>query len=157
MPLRTTGVQAIRGPGSEIPRQLILQACAEEDDCATVFSMRSGTALVIKGDLKAGEDVTIDGLFEGTIDLQGHHLIAVAGARVRAAVTARTVTIDGYLEGHITAERVDIGPNATVEANVIARHFALEEGAHFRGAVNTERARAAGNIARHRQLQGKMS
>jgi cytoskeletal protein CcmA (bactofilin family) len=112
--------------------------------------MRSGTALTIKGELKASEDVLIDGLFEGTIDLEGHHLVMSAGARVLASVSARTVTIDGHLEGHITADRVDIGPNATVEANVITRHFALEEGALFRGAVNTERARAAGTIARHR-------
>jgi cytoskeletal protein CcmA (bactofilin family) len=112
--------------------------------------MRSGTALVIKGELIASEDVMIDGLFEGTIDVKGHHLVAGAGSRVRAAVTARTVTVDGHLEGHITADSVDIGPNATVEANVIAKHFALEEGAQFKGAVNTERARAAGYIARHR-------
>jgi cytoskeletal protein CcmA (bactofilin family) len=45
--------------------------------------MRSGTALIIKGDLKAGEDVTIDGLFEGTIDLQDHHLVAGTGSRAR--------------------------------------------------------------------------
>lgn len=108
-------------------------------------------ALRIKGELTASEDVLIDGFFEGTIDVKGHNVIAAAGARVRAAVTARTVTVDGYLEGHITAESVDIGPTATVEANVIAKHFALEEGAQFKGAVNTERARAAGNIARHRQ------
>jgi cytoskeletal protein CcmA (bactofilin family) len=113
--------------------------------------MHSGMALRIKGELTASEDVLIDGFFEGTIDVKGHNVIAAAGARVRAAVTARTVTVDGYLEGHITAESVDIGPTATVEANVIAKHFALEEGAHFKGAVNTERARAAGNIARHRQ------
>jgi cytoskeletal protein CcmA (bactofilin family) len=113
--------------------------------------MRSGMALRIKGELTASEDVLIDGFFEGTIDVKGHNVIAAAGARVRAAVTARTVTVDGYLEGHITAESVDIGPTATVEANVIAKHFALEEGAQFKGAVNTERARAAGNIARHRQ------
>jgi len=113
--------------------------------------MRSGTALVIKGELIASEDVMIDGLFEGTIDLKGHSLVAAAGSRVHAAVTARTVTVDGYLEGHITADSVDIGPTARVEANVIAKHFALEEGAQFKGAVNTERARAAGSIARHRQ------
>lgn len=113
--------------------------------------MRSGTALTIRGELSASEDVVIDGLFEGSIELKGHNLVAGAGSRVRASVTARTVTVDGYLEGHITAESVDIGPTATVEANVIARHFALEEGAQFKGAVNTERARAAGNIARHRQ------
>ena len=113
--------------------------------------MRSGTALVIKGELIANEDVMIDGLFEGTIDLKGHSLVAAAGSRVHAAVTARTVTVDGHLEGHITADSVDIGPTATVEANVITKRFALEEGALFKGAVNTERARAAANIARHRQ------
>lgn len=118
--------------------------------------MRSGTALRIKGELSAGEDVMIDGFFEGTINLQGHHLVAAEGSQVMASVTARTVTVDGHLEGHITADSVDIGPKATVEANVIAKHFALEEGALFKGAVNTERARAAGSIARHRQLSGKV-
>lgn len=113
--------------------------------------MRTGTALIIKGELTADEDLTIDGSFEGTIDLQGHHLVAAAASRVRASVTAGAVTLDGHLEGHITADSVDIGPTASVEANVVARHFAIEEGAHFKGSVNTERARAAGNIARHRQ------
>ena len=112
--------------------------------------MRTGTAIVIKGELTADEDLTIDGLFEGTIDLQGHHLVAAQASHVRAAVTAGTVTVDGHLEGHITADSVDIGPAANVEANVITRHFAIEEGAHFKGSVNTERARAAGNIAKHR-------
>ena len=60
--------------------------------------MRSGMALRIKGELTASEDVLIDGFFEGTIDVKGHNVIAAAGARVRAAVTARTVTVDGYLE-----------------------------------------------------------
>jgi cytoskeletal protein CcmA (bactofilin family) len=113
--------------------------------------MRTGTAIIIKGELTADEDLTIDGLFEGTIDLQGHHLVAAAASRVRASVTAGAVTLDGHLEGHITADSVDIGPTATVEANVIARHFAIEEGAHFKGSVNTERARASGSIAKHRQ------
>lgn len=113
--------------------------------------MRSGIGLVIKGDLSAGEDVTIDGTFEGSIDVPGYRVITAAGSRVRAAVTAGTVTIDGHLEGHIIADTVDIGPTATVDANVLTKRFALEEGARFNGAVNTERARAAGNIARHRQ------
>jgi cytoskeletal protein CcmA (bactofilin family) len=113
--------------------------------------MRSGTGLVIKGDLSAGEDVTIDGMFEGSLDLPGHRLVTAAGSRVRAAVTAGTVTIDGHLEGHITADTVDIGPHAIVDANILTKRFALEEGAKFNGAVNTERARAAATIARHRQ------
>jgi cytoskeletal protein CcmA (bactofilin family) len=116
--------------------------------------MRSGTGLTIKGDLTAGEDVTIEGLFEGSIEVPGHRLTTGAGSRVRAAVNASTVTIDGHLEGPIIADTVDIGPTATVDANILTKKFALEEGARFNGAVNTERARAAGNIAKHRQRAG---
>ena len=36
--------------------------------------------LRIKGDLSAKEDLTIDGSFEGAIDLPGHHLIIAAGS-----------------------------------------------------------------------------
>jgi len=112
-----------------------------------------GTAtggLTIKGDLTAREDVTIEGSFEGSIDVNGHHLMTTAGSHVHAAVSARVVTVLGRLQGHVTAELVDIGPTALVDANVVAKQIALDEGARFNGAINTERARAAGNIARHR-------
>jgi cytoskeletal protein CcmA (bactofilin family) len=112
--------------------------------------MQTGSGLTIKGDLSATEDITIGGTFEGTIDLPKHRLVAAEGSRVNASVTALAVTIDGRLEGHITAEAVDIGPNASVDASVITTKLALEEGATFNGAVNTERARAAANIAKHR-------
>ena len=112
--------------------------------------MQTGVGLSIKGDLSATEDITIGGTFEGTIDLPKHRLVAAEGSRVNASVTALAVTIDGRLEGHITAQSVDIGPKASVDASVITSKLALEEGATFNGAVNTERARAAANIAKHR-------
>jgi cytoskeletal protein CcmA (bactofilin family) len=65
------------------------------------------------------------------------------------------VTVLGRLEGHITAEAVEIRPTAVVEANLVTRQFALEEGGRFNGQVNTERARAAGDILRHRSQQPK--
>ena len=112
--------------------------------------MQTGAGLNIKGELSATEDITIRGTFEGTIDLPKHRLVAAEGARVNASITALAVTIDGRLEGHITAETVDIGPKASVDASVITSKLALEEGATFNGAVNTERARAAATIAKHR-------
>ena len=113
--------------------------------------MQTVTSLIIKGELTATEDVTIDGQFEGSIDLPKHRLIAAKGSHVNASVKALAVTVDGHLEGHITADRVDIGPTATVDASVVTPKLALEEGAQFNGSVNTERAVAAGNIARHKQ------
>jgi cytoskeletal protein CcmA (bactofilin family) len=112
--------------------------------------MQTGVGLNIKGELSATEDITIGGTFEGTIDLPKHRLVAAEGSRVNASVTALAVTIDGRLEGHITADSVDIGPKAMVDASLITGKLALEEGATFNGAVNTERARAAANIAKHR-------
>lgn len=109
------------------------------------------SGLSIKGELSAGEDVTFEGAFEGSIDLASHHFVAAKGARVNASVRAKAVTVDGHLEGHIAADVVDIGPTATVSASIVSPRLVVEEGALVNGAVNTERAHAAGTIARHRQ------
>ena len=106
--------------------------------------------LAIRGELRAQEDLALDGEFEGSIDLQGHHLTLGTEAQVNAAISARLVTVEGRLSGHINGDLVEILPTANVEASVLAQKLALEDGAHFIGPVNTARARAAGDIARHR-------
>lgn len=113
--------------------------------------MRSGTGLSIKGELTADEDITIAGVFDGSIEARGHRLLAADGARIKATINAASVTIQGNLEGHIDADRVAIEATADVQATVVAPHLTLADGARFTGTVNTERARAAGTIARHRQ------
>ena len=107
--------------------------------------------LTIKGELVAREDLTIDGVFEGTIDITGYTLTTGTASFVSAAVSAGSVTVNGRLDGHITADFVELLPGATVTANLLTKQFALEDGAKFNGAVNTERARAAASIARHRR------
>ena len=106
--------------------------------------------LKIKGELVAREDLTIDGVFEGTIDIPGYRLTTGKTSFVNAAVSASEVTVHGRLDGHITADFVELLPGALVTANLLTKQFALEDGAKFNGAVNTERARAAASIARHR-------
>jgi cytoskeletal protein CcmA (bactofilin family) len=113
--------------------------------------MRIGSGLTIKGELTAGEDVTIDFAFEGVIDLPGHRLIVAEGSRVQATVTAKAVAVHGRLDGHISAERVEVAPTAVVEGSVVAQHLIVQDGAHLTGPVNTERAHAAANVAKHRQ------
>ena len=106
--------------------------------------------LTIKGELHASEDLTIEGTFEGTIDVRGHRLVMGTDSRVRATVSAAAVTVRGRLEGHIAADHVDIGREARVDASVMTKQLALEEGARFNGVVNTERARAAGEVAKRK-------
>ena len=110
--------------------------------------------LTIKGELMAREDLTIDGVFEGTIDVPGYRLTLGKSSLVNAAVNAGEVTVNGRLDGHIIADFVELLPGALVTAHLLTRQFALEDGATFTGAVNTERARAAASIARHRRASG---
>jgi cytoskeletal protein CcmA (bactofilin family) len=96
--------------------------------------------LKINGDLTAGEDLTIDCTFDGSIQLPGHHL-------------TQTVTVHGNFEGQIEAEILHVTPNANVNATVITKKLTVQEGALFNGSVNTERARAAAEVAKHRAGQ----
>ena len=109
--------------------------------------------LRINGDLTAGEDLTIDCTFEGSIQLPGQHLTIAPQSHVHAAVSAQTVTVHGNFEGQIEAENLHVAPSANVNATVITKKLTLQEGALFNGSVNTERARAAGEVARHRASQ----
>jgi cytoskeletal protein CcmA (bactofilin family) len=59
--------------------------------------------------------------------------------------------VSGHLDGHISTERLEITSSAVVNAGVVTTHLALHDGAYFTGPVNTERAKAAVNVARHRQ------
>jgi cytoskeletal protein CcmA (bactofilin family) len=109
--------------------------------------------LKINGDLTAGEDLTVDCTFDGSIQLPGHHLTIAPGSKVHAAVSAQTVTVNGTFEGQIEAEALHVSSGADVNATVVAKKLTIKEGAFFNGSVNTERARAAGEVARHRAGQ----
>ena len=109
--------------------------------------------LRIKGDLTAGEDLTVDCTFEGSIQLPGHHLTIAPQSQVHAAVAAQTVTVNGNFEGQIEAEILHVSPGSQVNATVIAKKLTIHDGAVFNGSVNTDRARAAGDVARHRAGQ----
>jgi cytoskeletal protein CcmA (bactofilin family) len=109
--------------------------------------------LKINGDLTAGEDLTVDCTFDGSIQLAGHHLTIAPGSRVNASVSAHVVTLHGHFEGQIEAEELTVTSAADVNANVIAKKFVVQDGAFFKGSVNTERARAAAGVAKHRAAQ----
>src|SRR5882672_701684 len=109
--------------------------------------------LKINGDLTAGEDLTVDCTFEGSIQVPGHHLTIAPGSQGHAAVSAQVVTVHGRLEGQIEAEGLHVAPGANLTATVVAKKLAIQDGALFNGSINTDRARAAGDVARHRAAQ----
>src|SRR6187399_2763894 len=71
-----------------------------------------GKSVVIKGDLTASEDLTIEGQVEGKIELRNNILTIGANGKIKAQVLAKAVVVLGEVTGNVTAtERVDIRDN----------------------------------------------
>ncbi len=97
-----------------------------------------GKSLIVKGELTGSEDLYIDGQVEGSIDLQGNNLTVGPNGQIRANIIAKGVIVQGKLEGNIHAtERVDFRKSAIAVGDVITQRVAIEEGAYFKGKVDT--------------------
>jgi cytoskeletal protein CcmA (bactofilin family) len=99
-----------------------------------------GKSVVIKGELKGSEDLTIEGQVEGTIELKENVLTIGPNGRIKAQVFAKTVIILGTVQGNVTAsDKVDIRDGASVTGDVASPRVAIAEGAQFHGSVDMQR------------------
>jgi len=98
--------------------------------------VRLGESLVVHGELSGNEDLTIEGQFDGTIDLQGHCLTVGAHGQVKAEIRAGRVIIQGTVNGNITArDRIEIGKSGQVVGDLVSPGIAIEDGAYFKGSI----------------------
>ena len=98
-----------------------------------------GKSMVLKGDLSASEDLTIEGRLEGTITVQGHTLTVGDHAQIEAQILARVATIRGTVHGDVTAtEKVEILATGSLDGDVVAPRIAIAEGACFRGKMDIQ-------------------
>ena len=104
-----------------------------------------GKSVVIKGELSGSEDLTIEGNVEGRIELKENTLTIGPNGKIRAEVFAKQVIVLGEVTGNVTAsEKVDIRDNGSVDGDVTSPRVAIAEGAHFRGAIDMQRAGQGG-------------
>ena len=87
----------------------------------------------IKGDMTFDGAAKLLGTFEGKITAKGDLHIA-DGATCRAVVEAGRVTVDGVVDGNISArERVELTSKAKVKGDLVAARLLVAEGASFTG------------------------
>jgi len=98
-----------------------------------------GAKIRFKGELVGEEDLLVQGHVEGTIDLKGHNLTVGEKGVLQANVTAKTITIEGRVEGDLFGEeRIAIRSSSHVQGNVKAERVILEDGAKFRGSIDMD-------------------
>jgi cytoskeletal protein CcmA (bactofilin family) len=99
-----------------------------------------GKSVVIKGELSGSEDLYVDGHVDGKIELRNHSLTVGPNGNVQAAVTAKSVVIQGKLDGTVIAsERVELKKSAVVNGDLTTQRIAVEEGAFLRGKVDVQK------------------
>lgn len=106
---------------------------------ATIPAAVIGPKISFKGELTGEEDLLIQGRVEGTIDLKGNHLTIGQQGVVKANLMAKTITIEGTVEGDLIGqERIEIKSSSNVKGNLIAARVTLEDGAKFRGSIDMD-------------------
>ena len=99
-----------------------------------------GKSVVIKGELSGSEDLYVDGNVEGKIELRNHRLTIGPNGDVKADVSAKSIVIQGKLDGIVNAsERVELRKSAVVTGDVTTQRIAIEEGAFLKGKVDIQK------------------
>ncbi len=111
-----------------------------------------GRTLEIRGELRAAEDLTIEGRVDGPIFCESGAVTIARGGSVAGDIIARDITVFGRSTGRLIAtEVVDLRPDADVRAQVLARRFILDPAARFAGRVEPQHLEAALRVAKFEQ------
>ena len=99
-----------------------------------------GRTVVAQGQLSSGEDLLIEGQFEGNINLEDHCLTVGKEGHVKAEIRARQVVILGSVTGNLAArEKIEIRRTGHMVGDLIAATVAIEDGAYFKGGIDISR------------------
>ena len=98
-----------------------------------------GPSITIHGDVTGEEDLLIQGRIEGKVDLKQHNVTIGSNGRVKADIYARTVIIEGGVEGSLFGdEQIIIRKSGQVRGDIVAPRVTLEDGATFKGSIDME-------------------
>jgi cytoskeletal protein CcmA (bactofilin family) len=94
----------------------------------------------IKGEVTGSEDLFVDGVVEGTLNLTNGSLTIGPNGYVKADVHAREVIVRGKIEGRVNGrDRVQLWSTGQVTGEVQTDCLAIEDGASLRGGVEAGR------------------
>jgi cytoskeletal protein CcmA (bactofilin family) len=124
--------QAVRPTTTPIASPEPVRAPTVRSGSATI-----GPSIVINGEVTGSEDLLIQGKIDGSISLGAHSVTVGGGGRVKADISGRVITIEGDVEGDLTAqEQIVLRGSAKVLGDIKAPRVVLEDGASFRGLVD---------------------
>lgn len=119
----------------------------------------------IKGSLKFGDELVLDGSVEGEINSEAGHLTVGENASIKGEVNTRAVVVFGKVDGNLTVtERCELKADAEIVGDIRAGTLSIEEGAAFMGqssvgsaAVAKARGQSGGSGGGNKPASGSSS
>jgi cytoskeletal protein CcmA (bactofilin family) len=101
-----------------------------------------GATIVIDGELKSGEDISIRGTVKGKITTTAD-LFVEEGGQVQAEVETKSIEIEGTVTGNVTAsDKYELKEGGRVEGDIRAPRIVVADGARFKGNIDMEEGAA---------------
>ncbi len=123
-------------PG-EVPSRMTAPPNQPHTTVAEQGSTSIGRSITIKGEIRSEEDLLIDGQVEGRLDLGRNRLVVGPNGKVRAAITAREVDVQGVVNGNVeAAERIILRKNSKLVGDLKMASVVIEDGAYFKGSID---------------------
>jgi len=106
-----------------------------------------GASAHFKGDVSGNEDLTIEGIVEGSVNLKQNTVYIGKGGRVIGNIHARVIHVEGEINGDLFAsESVIVHRSGCVRGNINCPRVTLEDGAKLKGAIDTDNAAVDGRL-----------
>ncbi|GAB4572200.1 MAG: hypothetical protein Kow0077_10920 [Anaerolineae bacterium] len=98
------------------------------------FETVLGAHTEFKGDFHGSGNARFDGIFEGTLEIDGNILIGET-AKITADINARNISIAGAVRGNVNGNKVQILRTGRVWGDINAAAITTEEGAFIDGKI----------------------
>lgn len=124
------------GGATTPPRQPSQSAAAKPGGAAV---SRIGKTIRFKGEIHCDEDLMVDGLIEGLVNIPKSALVIGPNSKVRADVHARSLVLYGSVRGEVkVAERIEIKKSGCLEGSLETHRIIIEDGGIVRGQINVQ-------------------
>ena len=93
-----------------------------------------GEGVSFKGELEFKHFICINGSYEGSLISEGKISVGPKG-KIKANITLKEAIIEGFVEGNITADRIELRGEAKIHGDIIAKSLSVDEGVSIIGQV----------------------
>ncbi len=120
---------------SEEEKKLLVSGTAPATESTVI-----GEHITIEGSIQGEENLVIDGVMKGNVELKNHNFTIGSKGRFDGEIEAQNVRISGDIKGNIkTPGRVQITKEADFIGEIKAQNISLEDGAYFKGVIELQR------------------